>query len=1120
VGAGEQVDWDSLPAWVVDTTYTKTGLESIVQLIVNQGGWTGTTGGDTAVIYWDDHDGRSSLLTAEARRSAHSYDASSTEAPLLSVTYTLPTVTTSGATSISDTSATVTGVYGGDYTGNLTNVAFVWDTSTHVVPGDPYPYSAPPGLYANYYLSGTINYATGQQFSYNIPAGNLTSCTTYYVRAGGNTTNGWLWGSEVVFKTTGCGAGQLTGYPNRIRVEAEGSNSVTDYSSQFLAFFSGVASEKDSLTQFLYRPAARYSGTHDRTYIAGTNSLGLITISQWDEDDLTLSSPITLWDFATVVGDHVGCSVIILQHQTGDNAVTNGTILVAVTRYVDADYMATRRSINVEDIGNSSADWGEANIVQNAEISIYPFLTETLDGTIRIFLAIWDGSDFATAYCTLTLDPANPDNDVWSAATTLTDFTNWGDYQKPWVDGNDIHLILGTLEEGVGYKDIFYIKWQGSDSTWRTANGTQKTLPFDQSDAAHTPDLVFDSTAGNYAAPWDIKTDELGNPYLVWIYSTGLAEDQIGDIYRSNYSAGWQNIDTGINTQSIHRSGGIPWMAGAELREGDVDTIFAAAPDGGNNTQIEAWENVGGTWYIADGDNGTTAIAGDGKITQLAPGDNIRPITVLNGAGHFEILWFYTEAFSDTGPFNSMRIAWPGFSNQNYLCLNKESRADFGDLRMTQEDGETLQPSASDGKPWIQSKTDSFMAALWWDIGNVSFGITTDYVYFGNSTNTNANTQSIMDANFPLGCDHFDTASLDAAKWALTAGTGVTQASSNLILTAETANYSKIYGNTTTYPAFQYAEFRVKFYTSDSTPGTHILGLGTSADTSYVELLLTDADIYRVTTRNRNPTNVVSTNLDLMAITVTHIWRVDWQSDLCKYYNDIAQGTNREVNTLQATHTTFIPTASLGLSAWEGQTTGTGIVYVDWIFARSIPSSGALPTIRALTQEIIDISNIPSTWDVGVVQPSQTYWANGAEPGWPLVSGNCTGNASNLSSFTLTAITVEITDFTNGTTINIVSTPPGVNEVRMMIFKSGAGNDTDGLYLTNVAQDWATDVAADESVLWELKLETGTSLHGGTYTSTLTFSTDPAGDSETVTITFAFPHRGTGIGIGPAVYIY
>jgi len=150
---------------------------------------------------------------------------------------------------------------------------------------------------------------------------------------------------------------------------------------------------------------------------------------------------------------------------------------------------------------------------------------------------------------------------------------------------------------------------------------------------------------------------------------------------------------------------------------------------------------------------------------------------------------------------------------------------------------------------------------------------------------------------------------------------------------------------------------------------------------------------------------------------------------------------------------------------------------------------------------LVDISNTPSSHNYGVVQPNTTVWGNVADPGATIDAGECIGNTTSHSSFTLDAITAKITDFSDGTSINIVSTSPAAKEVRVTLFYAGQGSG-EGLILTNAAQDFSTTVAADEEVLWELKLETGNSLTASIYTATLTFETDPAGDSETVTITF------------------
>jgi len=78
-----QVDWDAIPAWTAETTYTSPELKTIVQEIVNRAGWAS---GNDMVIFWDDHDGRSDAAS-NCLRQGYSYVGSSTKAPLLYVSW-------------------------------------------------------------------------------------------------------------------------------------------------------------------------------------------------------------------------------------------------------------------------------------------------------------------------------------------------------------------------------------------------------------------------------------------------------------------------------------------------------------------------------------------------------------------------------------------------------------------------------------------------------------------------------------------------------------------------------------------------------------------------------------------------------------------------------------------------------------------------------------------------------------------------------------------------------------------------------------------------------------------------------------------------------------------------
>jgi len=78
------VDWDGIPAWIVDTNYESPEIKTVVQEIVNRGSWAS---GNDMVIFWDDHEDRSDHNNA-CERWARSYDGSTTYAPKIHIEYT------------------------------------------------------------------------------------------------------------------------------------------------------------------------------------------------------------------------------------------------------------------------------------------------------------------------------------------------------------------------------------------------------------------------------------------------------------------------------------------------------------------------------------------------------------------------------------------------------------------------------------------------------------------------------------------------------------------------------------------------------------------------------------------------------------------------------------------------------------------------------------------------------------------------------------------------------------------------------------------------------------------------------------------------------------------------
>lgn len=738
--------------------------------------------------------------------------------------------------------------------------------------------------------------------------------------------------------------GWLTGWTTKIQVDIteNGGGTKDDYAIMLDGYYGNhCAFNPDSLTQFLFNPTYRYSGTHDRTYIATTSSVGVTEIEYWDEDDEELATAVELWTGGTG-NDHDGCSVIVLQHQTGGLAGENGTILVAWAKYNVGVY--SRRSDNAEDI----TSWG-ASVTADASGAgnTYCWLAETSDGTIWCF---YRGTNNEIYYRTLTLN-ADPDLDVWSAATNIFDLDDFT-YYCAFVNGADIHFALSKATTGSKYEDVYYIKYQGSDSTWRTADGTQKLVGgglFDLTDADHTPDLVVNSNpAACDTIIWDIKLDSSNEPNIIYLYYTAHAANTHADVYRAVYSSGWSTADTGIDTVAFGTQV-LGLQSGATFEEGDCDTIYAAVPDGSHNAQLQKWVNDGGWAKTED-------------ITQSAPGDCIRPIYVRNGAGQFKVLFFYTERYSDYAAnyWEGMRHAYPGFSNRLYLRFSENCRTDFGDVRFTQSNGVTLQPVASSGKPWMQQETDSWRAIFWINAGTVPVagGILTIYAYCGNALETNANDQDIMDAQFYIA-DHFSTGALDGDKWDLNGG-AVSFVSGHLEITGGAG--ALVDQDNANYPNVSYYRARFRAYGSDTAPG-NIIGswaLSTADLSDKAMINYSGINANRVVPSVANETVQSYINIDGIFVSQWHIWDIAWTNGRVIFSTDSGvHFTCHQPIFEKYNITSNVPDEACTLIFYS-QGTATGVVYVDWVFAS--PVTYPEPIVNVSNEEILGGTNRGWTW--------------------------------------------------------------------------------------------------------------------------------------------------------------
>jgi hypothetical protein len=81
-----EVNWDNIPAWTDETEYNSPDIKTVIQEIIDRSGWSS---GNNIVIFWDDHDDRSTH-SDEVTREAWSYDGTSSKAPKLHIEYTEP----------------------------------------------------------------------------------------------------------------------------------------------------------------------------------------------------------------------------------------------------------------------------------------------------------------------------------------------------------------------------------------------------------------------------------------------------------------------------------------------------------------------------------------------------------------------------------------------------------------------------------------------------------------------------------------------------------------------------------------------------------------------------------------------------------------------------------------------------------------------------------------------------------------------------------------------------------------------------------------------------------------------------------------------------------------------
>ncbi len=175
------VFWDDIEFFKSNTYYNSPEIKTIIQEIISRAGWA-----SVVVIFWDDHDGRSTT-----NRAVKAYESATFYAAELFVTYESPAVMTNPATSINHRSAIINGTLDDDG-GVACKCGFEWGKTA---------------AYGNTTL--TESKTTGQSFSQSLTG--LSPETTYHFRAFVTHSVGTGYGSDETFTTA---AREYKGNPN------------------------------------------------------------------------------------------------------------------------------------------------------------------------------------------------------------------------------------------------------------------------------------------------------------------------------------------------------------------------------------------------------------------------------------------------------------------------------------------------------------------------------------------------------------------------------------------------------------------------------------------------------------------------------------------------------------------------------------------------------------------------------------------------------------------------------------------------------------------------------------------------------------------------------------------
>lgn len=592
------------------------------------------------------------------------------------------------------------------------------------------------------------------------------------------------------------------------------------------------------------------------------------------------------------VDDHSIPSVAILQ---------NGSLFCGYSTHNLDNLVRYRISENPEDI----SEWNTEQTFSTGTATTYvqPIL---LDSTFYVFYRTFDGVNVGWSYRKST-DSCNSFSSEYIMYYNQSSGSP-SPYTIPVKNGeNRIDFCVTETSGGNSETDgvrHFYMEsgsFYESDGTLICSEGS---LPFTLNDMT----TVYDSSVTGYDA-WiqDISINPIDDePVIVF---TEFENVDTTHNYEYAYWSGTEWIIEHIinggsyidGTAQKHYSGGIA------IDRNNASIVYASV---GSGSDFDIYKLV----TDDNGENWNDELISDTTVKSLRP-QSVYNYTVSN------FIWFYGtyDFYDDYDCYISVYSEI--YTGGNMVSCEGNCRTDFGDIRFTDDDGET------ELNYWIQEKYDGDYAVFWVKVSDNLDSDVNIFMYYGNSEATYLDDYTDLEhgENTFLIFDNFDSGVLDTEKWNLIQGNVGWYGNEFMVLTDTIGTRGLIESYDTVSLGTYYC---VSAQYGDILGGQcHFLALRTSGNWNNRALDLETYTDYPSIFFTYNSGSSTTTNpCYFSSPTSYNIYVGTWESGESTVYVN---------NTLIAQHNTNIPITDEVLVLYEGNIHSGSSLGIDYIFARN-----------------------------------------------------------------------------------------------------------------------------------------------------------------------------------------